>query len=224
MVNTGDRPILWRRSARARRLSLRIDPVLRQAVVTCPLSFSLKRAEEFVSAHSVWIDEKLAALPAAPRLVPLQTITLNDHEITLHHDPEQRRPALLKASRLTIGGAIDRFETRVLYFMKHQSAISLPPQLSQHAVTMGCRPTSIVCGNARTRWGSCARTGRIMLNWRLTLMPGSVRDYVMIHELAHLTHFDHSRAFWRHVERFHPERRDAQNWLKEHGAGLLALG
>lgn len=221
---TTDRPILWRRSTRARRLSLRIDPVLRQVVVTYPLSLSLKRAQDFVSAHSPWIDEKLAALPATPRLVPLQMIILNDHAVTLHHAPEQRRPALLEATRLSIGGPIERFEARTLCFLKNHSSITLPAQLNHHAVTMRAIPTSIVCGNARTRWGSCARTGRIMLNWRLALMPQTVRDYVMIHELAHLTHFDHSRAFWHHVERFHPKRRQAQSWLKEHGAGLLALG
>ncbi|WP_336944639.1 SprT family zinc-dependent metalloprotease [Asaia sp. BMEF1] len=223
-MSTTDRPILWRRSARTRRLSLRIDPVLRQVIVTCPLSLSSKRAQDFVASHSAWIDEKLALLPARLRLVPEQQITLNDQAITLHHAPDQRRPALLEKGRLTIGGPLERFEARALVFMKHQSGVTLPAQLSLHAVTMGCTPTSIVCSNARTRWGSCARTGRIMLNWRLALMPKSVRDYVMIHELAHLTHFDHSRAFWHHVERFHPDRREAQNWLKDYGAGLLALG
>ena len=63
-----------------------------------------------------------------------------------------------------------------------------------------------------------------MLNWRLIMMPEAVRRYVMVHELAHLTHFDHSRAFWAMVDRHHPARKQAQSWLKEHGTTLLTLG
>jgi len=223
-MTTPGQNLVWHRSARARRLSMRLDPARRQVIVTCPTSISLKRAQDFVSSHSAWIDEKLAALPDAPRLLPGKTITINDHEVLLHHLPNQHRPALLIGNCLAIGGPIDRFEARVLCFIRQQARATLPEQLNQHAVIMSSMPSSMVCSNARTRWGSCTRAGRLMLNWRLALMPQHVRDYVMIHELAHLTHFNHSPAFWRHVECFHPERRTAQNWLREHGAGLLALG
>ncbi len=73
---------------------------------------------------------------------------------------------------------------------------------------------------ARTRWGSCAHSGNINLNTRLLLAPPQVRDYVMIHELAHRIHPNHSRAFWAEVERAMPDYRSWHNWLRTHGDTL----
>jgi predicted metal-dependent hydrolase len=75
--------------------------------------------------------------------------------------------------------------------------------------------------NQRSRWGSCARSGRIALNYRLVQMPPAIRDYVLIHELMHLTQPNHSRRFWRLVEQACPDFRDAERWLKTVGRGLL---
>ena len=72
----------------------------------------------------------------------------------------------------------------------------------------------------RTRWGSCSPAGDLNFNWRLTLAPPEVLDYVVIHELAHRLEMNHSRRFWRHVERLCPEHRDRRRWLRRNGAGL----
>ena len=60
-----------------------------------------------------------------------------------------------------------------------------------------------------------------MLNWRLIQMPPAVADYVILHELVHLEHPNHSRRFWRGVERVCPEWRAAERWLRRHGRELL---
>ena len=75
--------------------------------------------------------------------------------------------------------------------------------------------------NQRSRWGSCSRRGTISLNWRLVQTPAYVRDYLVLHELAHLKEMNHSRRFWREVERLCPGFREAERWLKQH-ASLLA--
>jgi len=74
--------------------------------------------------------------------------------------------------------------------------------------------------NQRTRWGSCGREGHITLNWRLILMPGWVRDYVMIHELMHLRRLDHSSHYWRLVAQAYADYEDARKWLRVHGPAL----
>jgi predicted metal-dependent hydrolase len=73
----------------------------------------------------------------------------------------------------------------------------------------------------RTRWGSCSTRGVIMLNWRLIQLPPWVRDYVLFHELAHLRQPNHSRRFWREVERLCPDWRTAERWLRAHGREVL---
>jgi len=77
-------------------------------------------------------------------------------------------------------------------------------------------------GSARTRWGSCSQSGVITLHWRLVWVPDWVRDYVILHELCHLSHFDHSRAFWQTLAGLFPDFSQACAWLKDH-AGILTL-
>ena len=90
---------------------------------------------------------------------------------------------------------------------------------AKHGLSEKVRRVSV--RNQRTRWGSCSRRGVISLNWRLVQLPDSVRDYVILHELAHLLHLNHSRRFWGEVERLCPDYRAAEAWLREHGRLFL---
>jgi predicted metal-dependent hydrolase len=90
----------------------------------------------------------------------------------------------------------------------------LPRRLEELAAQHHLRFSRVSVRNQRSRWGSCSPTGVICLNWRLVLMPESVRDYVMIHELMHLVRMDHSPKFWKLVERSCPGYRQARRWLR----------
>ncbi len=78
----------------------------------------------------------------------------------------------------------------------------------------------ITVRDQKTRWGSCSSTGTLSLNYRLMFAPPRVLDYVVIHELCHLTHMNHSREFWNLVASVMPEYKIHRNWLKEHGQEL----
>lgn len=101
---------------------------------------------------------------------------------------------------------------------------ALLPKLAAHSQRLQLIPAAISLTRAKTFWGVCrARTG-IKLNWRLICAPESVQDYVCIHELCHLRHPNHSRAFWQLVQQHHPQSPAAQAWLKQHGKTLFSLG
>lgn len=189
-----------------------------------PPTVSLRRAEVFLDAHDDWARTHLAALPSPPALLPGNRIWFDNRFVTLTHTPEHTQTARLDEIRLSLNGPLSRFSHRVVLYLRHQAGLILPAELAQEANSMACTVTRFACSAAKTRWGSCTKQGRIMLNWRLIMMPETVRRYVMVHELAHLTHFDHSRAFWSLVDRHHPTRKQAQTWLKDHGTILLALG
>ncbi len=89
-----------------------------------------------------------------------------------------------------------------------------------HAMTGGVYHR-IAIRDQKTRWGSCSGKGTLSFNWRLMLAPPAVLDYVVVHELCHLTHMDHSPAFWQAVEAICPDYRDLRKWLKEHGNELV---
>jgi len=112
-------------------------------------------------------------------------------------------------------------KTAEVWFRK-QAALVLVTRLSDLANKTDLTYRRFRLSSARTRWGSCSHGGTISLHWRLIWVPDWVRDYVILHELCHLTHFDHSRVFWQAVARLCPDYRRACAWLKEH-AGILTL-
>ena len=79
----------------------------------------------------------------------------------------------------------------------------------------------ITIRDQKTRWGSCSAKGTLSFNWRLMLAPPAILDYVVVHELCHLTHMDHSPAFWQAVGEVYPDYCAARKWLKDHGQELV---
>jgi predicted metal-dependent hydrolase len=76
----------------------------------------------------------------------------------------------------------------------------------------------VIVRNQKSRWGSCSVRGTISLNWRLIQVPDFVRDYIILHELAHLRHLNHSARFWAEVKRVCPDYLAAEVWLKKNSA------
>lgn len=98
--------------------------------------------------------------------------------------------------------------------LRARAVRELPPRLHELARQHGLAVSKVSVRNQRSRWGSCSPSGHICLNWRLILMPDSVRDYVMIHELMHLRRLDHSAAFWKLVADACPHVETARDWLR----------
>jgi predicted metal-dependent hydrolase len=80
----------------------------------------------------------------------------------------------------------------------------------------------ITIRDQRTRWGSCSSRGNLSFNWRLVVAPVEVLEYVVVHELCHVREHNHSRAYWRLLERSRPTWAEEKRWLDEHGPELLA--
>jgi len=102
----------------------------------------------------------------------------------------------------------------VTSFLKRTARSYLLPRVQQLAETMQTQPKQIRLKETKTRWGSCSSKGNLNFNWRLVHFPTKIIDYVVIHELAHLTHLDHSAAFWNLVGKFDPEYPKHRGWLK----------
>lgn len=107
--------------------------------------------------------------------------------------------------RRYIAAAKDYFPKRVSYFVQFTGG-------SYRRITIR---------DQKTRWGSCSAKGTLSFNWKLMLAPPAILDYVVVHELCHLTHMNHSAAFWKKVESVYPDYRTARKWLKDHGHELV---
>lgn len=84
----------------------------------------------------------------------------------------------------------------------------------------GGRYTSVTVRDQKTRWGSCSSRGTLSFNYRLIFAPPAILDYVVVHELCHLTHMNHSEDFWSMVAGVMPEYKEYRRWLREHGGEL----
>lgn len=89
-----------------------------------------------------------------------------------------------------------------------------------YAPRLGVRVASIGIRDPRTRWGSCSARGALSFSWRLMMAPARVAEYVVVHEMAHLVHLDHSPAFWALVQHHSPDFDRDRRWLRDHGGWL----
>lgn len=108
-------------------------------------------------------------------------------------------------------------------FMQTQAVAYLEPKLAHYAQQIGVQPKSLTVKGYKSRWGSCYADGRIQFNWRLMQAPAWVVDYVVVHELCHLVHANHSKAFWDLVNHHYPQTPEAKRIMKIHGARWIQL-
>jgi predicted metal-dependent hydrolase len=97
----------------------------------------------------------------------------------------------------------------------------LQDKTHRYAEQIGVSPAGISVRNFKSRWGSCDKKGEVVFNWNIIKAPHSIVDYVVIHELCHLIHPNHSKDFWQLVGRFDTDYPEHRQWLKEKGVGLL---
>ena len=103
-----------------------------------------------------------------------------------------------------------------------QKALSvIPDKVKYYAEIMGVIYGRITIRNQKTRWGSCSSKGNLNFNCLLMLMPDKVLDYVVVHELCHLRQMNHSKKFWKEVERYMPDYPNYKKWLNENGGALI---
>ena len=108
-----------------------------------------------------------------------------------------------------------------LLWLVDSAKVDLTERTCRLAAQAGVDYGRITIRSQHTRWGSCSSRGNLNFNCLLMLCPEAVRDYVVIHELCHRIHMDHSPSFWAEVEKLCPDYRQHRRWLKENGASLL---
>lgn len=111
-------------------------------------------------------------------------------------------------------------EKAIANWYKQRAYDIIEDRVGHFAQLMSLNPSSIKIKRMKTRWGSCSSSGNLNFNWALIMAPLPVIDYVVIHELSHLVHMNHSPAFWSLVEQYCTDYKAHTRWLKEHGAFL----
>ena len=211
-------PILLRRSARARRLSLRISRLDGRVTLTLPRGVDEQEGLDFARSKEAWIRDHLAQQRPEIRADLGAELPIDG---TLRRIvPGAGRAVHLSETELAVPGAAAQVARRVEAFVKTRARDRLIAASDHYAARLNRPYARISLRDTRSRWGSCSSAGALMYSWRLILMPPAVLDYVAAHEVAHLAHMDHSPAFWAQVRQLYGDYDGPRHWLKENGSDL----
>ncbi|NVO21984.1 M48 family metallopeptidase [Donghicola mangrovi] len=214
-------PVVLRRSARARRFTLRVSRLDGRVTLTLPSSASEREGMAFVREKEGWIRKQLS------EHVPLQGIEIGS---VIPFEGRPRRLTAIDGARVILsdneiglprGGA--NAGARLKGFLREKARSRFAEAAHHYAGRLDRAYSAILLKDTRSRWGSCTHDGKLMFSWRLIMAPRDVLDYVAAHEVAHLQHMDHSPAFWATVERIYGPCADQREWLRRDGAKLHAI-
>ncbi len=220
----GTARIEWRRSARARRVSLRIDPCGGAVIVTLPLRAGRSAGVALLMTHADWVTDRLAALPDIVRLENGASVPIDGAPLMICHTPHARAGVWIEGGVLHVSGAPEFLRRRVLDFLRAEARRRLTAQAVAKATLVGLQVRRVSVKDTRSRWGSCTSDGSLAFCWRLIMAPPFVQDYVVAHEVAHLRHMNHGKRFWSLVDKLTPNTEAGVKWLRGEGSRLLRIG
>ena len=217
-------PVVLRRTAQARRLTMRLAPDGSEVRITLPRWGRSSEALDFARQRSGWLAAQLAAVPDKQPIGPGATLPFRGTPHLIRHDPGASRRVRAGDGELHLGGPVESLAPRLTRWLEGEARRLLAEDLAHYCAVAGQPVPQLMLSRARRRWGSCAHDGTIRINWRLIMAPDLVRRSVVAHEVAHLIHFDHSPAFHALLDEiFEHDIRVANRWLKREGRQLYAL-
>ena len=209
-------PILMRRSARARRISLRVSRLDGRVTLTLPKGVSEAEALAFAESRADWIRGHLAAreedvVPTAGARIPVEGQLHEIKQVT-------GRRVLCENGQILVPA--HAAPARLRSWLRELARDRLTAASDRHAAALGRSYARITLRDTRSRWGSCSSAGALMYSWRLVMAPPEVLDYVAAHEVAHLVEMNHSPAFWSVVEKLYGPYETQRKWLRSNGTSL----
>lgn len=218
----GDPPVevILRRSARARRISLRVSSIDGRVTLTCPPGVRETEALGFAEEKAEWLRGHLDRRPDEVIVRPGVDLPVRGEMLRVVCISGRGRGVRLGDGEVVLSGDPVRAGARLQGFLKEMARARLSEASDRYAAALDCRYSRLSLRDTRSRWGSCSSKGGLMFSWRLILAPDEVLDYVAAHEVAHLVEMNHSKRFWDRVTQIYGDHARPRRWLKTHGAGL----
>jgi predicted metal-dependent hydrolase len=214
-------------SARARRLTLRIDPGGRALRITVPPGVARREVERFLLSHQGWLEQRLAKVPRRPNVRPGIKLPLRGVPHLIVHEPDTR--GTVRRSRdeagpiLIVHGDRRHLPRRLADYLKREAKRDIEKLVEKHCATVGRRARAIRFRDTSSRWGSCTADGALSFSWRIMMAPPSVINYLVAHEVAHLKEMNHGPKFWKLCMKLCPDTELCRAWLKRNGGTLQAI-
>ena len=216
------------RTKRRKTASIKVIDGVVQAIV--PDQLSDARVEGLIQKRIPWIRRKLreqsqAVLPKPKEYVSGESFTYLGRNYRLKVLRGNDQEVKLKGGYLEVGVSKKPKEgdirNALVEWYEEHALNRLTEKTNRYAGIMGVSPNSIVARDYKSRWGSCSSKGDVSYNWRIIIAPHHIVDYVVVHELCHLKHPNHSPAYWKSVKSEIPDYEVCRQWLKEHARELV---
>jgi hypothetical protein len=222
-----------RRSARRKTLSLCVYPDNR-VIVSAPQKLSQRDIIGFVEKKSDWVRKKLDLNHEMQEKLPPREFNPGEKLLYLGEvyslEVRERRHAGVSCKKDKILVSIRPWtpeRLRALFVRREliiwyaeMAQIKLIERVTHFMGRVGAKPTAVRVKDLRSRWGSCSTRGVLNFSWYIIMAPPPVLDYLVVHELCHLVHRNHSAEYWKLVETHLPGHREKRKWLRENGRFL----
>ncbi len=209
-------PLTLRKSARARRISLRISQLDGRVTLTYPNGVAERDALDFARQKEDWIRGHLEVQPETAVVQLGQSLPVEGRMRRIV--PETGRRVVLRPDEVGVPAGSEA--RRLERFLKELARDRLTEACDDYAAMLGREYATLTMRDTRSRWGSCSSAGGLMFSWRLILAPPEVLHYVAAHEVAHLVEMNHSTAFWAKVQEVFGPYKEPRRWLRDNGAEL----
>ncbi|WP_286234831.1 M48 family metallopeptidase [Thalassotalea sediminis] len=222
------------RCNKRKRIALQVKD--NQVIVKAPYAVPIAYIENLVWQKRNWIEKVLIEQQQAQHLqnklhdngqlwlfgelIPISVQVGEKANVNY----EQRRLVItlcLPKNNISPVDNLTRIKKAIEQWLKQQAELILSEKIAVYSQQMSMYPSSLAIRQYKARWGSCDNTGQIKLNYLLMMLPHWVIDYVVVHELCHLKHLNHSREFWQLVGEYQPDYMLAKKWLRDHQHSLV---
>lgn len=209
-------------------------------LIRVPQGISNRKIKEVVFKKSNWILAKLEEMSKImPPPDPLKFVTGEKvlylgkyYELRIQSNYDKKR-VIIEFNKIYFNIFVKKYieegerrshiKDSLIRWYRKQAGIKINNSIKKYIKYIGKEPENVRIKKQKRIWGSCSSRGNLNFNWKLIMAPLPVIDYIVVHELAHLIHPDHSRNFWNLVEKIIPDYKERQEWLKINGLLLNIL-
>ncbi len=218
IIKIGSVSLSLNKSLRAKHVFLKQDSK-GEITLTYPKFYPKCWAVRFAKTQMPWILAHLKHGQKETVFAPNDTIQILGKSYLL----TSGKRTLESQTELTISGSPEFFHRRVCSYAQKQLLPYIQQKVKSYATQLGVKPGRITLRDTSSRWGSCSSTHNLSFCWKIAFSPLDVIDYLIAHEVSHLSHMNHGPKFWATVDKLTNHRMQAEKWLKENGRKLQSI-
>ena len=203
-----------------------------RVLVRAPKTLTDRRIATIVESRRLWIYKTLAEWRDANATRVLREYRNGEGFLYLGRSyrlllvADQEEPVQLKSGRFCLrrdlveAGEVKRAKEALRHYYTERALERIRQRVAYFAPKVGVASRRVAVRDLKNRWASCSPNGNLAFHWKCLMAPASVLDYLVVHELCHFHHRDHSTAFWNEIDKVLPRYLEQKEWLRKNGAAL----